>query len=234
MVRAKADGGMLPRMGELAEHGYASMAISLAPHGDSDGTSFDFGFRAERDVIAAVHYLHGRFPGRPVVVAGNSLGSVSAIFAAGKLDHEVAGYFLESPYRDLLTAVKNRTEFVPPPFSESAYVGLRMWGRVLLTEDPSQVRPIDHVAEIPADIPITFLAARGDRLCRLFEVEDLDRKVAAHANLIEVESCAARRDLADRSRDLLPAVAWRFLRKLTDHTVEPPKRSSPQIRRAHR
>ncbi|HEX4792629.1 MAG TPA: alpha/beta fold hydrolase [Humisphaera sp.] len=179
---------MLPRMAELAEHGYASMAISLRSHGDSDGTSFDFGYRADRDVIAAVHYLRQRFPGRPVVVAGNSLGSVSAIFAAAKLDHDVAGYFLESPYRDLLTAVKNRTEFVPPPFSESAYAGLRIWGRVLLTEDPSKVRPIDHVAEIPTDIPITFLAARGDRLCRLFEVEDLDRKVAAHASLIEVES----------------------------------------------
>jgi hypothetical protein len=132
--------------------------------------------------------LRGRFPGRPIAIVGNSLGSVSAILAAGKLDHDVAGYFLESPYRDLLTAVKNRTEAVPPPFSESAYVGLRMWGRVFLTEDPSQVRPIDHVGEIPSDIPITFLAARGDRLCRLFEVEELDRRVASHASLIEVES----------------------------------------------
>jgi pimeloyl-ACP methyl ester carboxylesterase len=179
---------MLPRMAELADHGYATMAISLRAHGDSDGSSFDFGFHACEDVIAAVHYLRGRFPGRPIVVAGNSLGSVSAIFAAEKLDHQVDGYFLESPYRDLLTAVKNRTEMVPPPFSESAYVGLRMWGHLWLPEDPSQVRPIDDVGEIPADIPITFLAARGDRLCRLFEVEDLDRKVAGHASLIEVES----------------------------------------------
>jgi alpha-beta hydrolase superfamily lysophospholipase len=179
---------MLPRMAALAEHGYPSMAISFRAHGDSDGSVYDFGFHAGDDVVTAVEYLRERFPNRPIVVVGNSLGSVSAIFAAQRLDHQVAGYFLESPYRDFLTAVKNRTQLAPPPFSEAAYVGLRMWGRLLLPEDAEQVRPIDHVGAMPADTPITFIAARNDPLCRLYEVQELYQKVESHARLVVVES----------------------------------------------
>jgi uncharacterized protein len=179
---------MLPRMQKLAEHHYPSMAISLRAHGDSGGSVNDFGFRAREDVIAAVNYLRGQFPGRPIVLVGNSLGSASAIFAAGSLDHEVAGYFLESPYRDLRTAVKNRTNLAPRPFNRAAYAGLRMWGQLWLPEDPDQVRPIDEVSKIPADIPMTFLAARDDPVCKLYEVQDLYKKVHEHARIVIIES----------------------------------------------
>jgi len=179
---------LLPRMQKLAEHHYPSLAISLRAHGDSGGSVNDFGFRAKEDVIAAVNYLRGQFPGRPIVIVGNSLGSASAIFAAGPLDHEVAGYFLESPYRDLRTAVKNRTNMAPRPFNLAAYAGLRMWGHLWLPEDPELVRPIDEVSKIPPDVPVTFLAARDDPVCKLFEVQDLYKKVKGHAKIDVIES----------------------------------------------
>ena len=180
----------LPVMHRLADKGYASMAISFCAHGDSTGSVEDFGYSDRQDVIAAVGYLRGRFPNRPVVLVGCSLGSAAAVFAAGSLDHEVAGYFLESPYRDLRTAVWNRTCAVPPPFNAIAYEGMALWGRILLPESVDAISPIDHVADIPPDVPVTFVAARGDQNCKLEEVEDLYHKIESHARLVVIDGAA--------------------------------------------
>lgn len=186
-----------PTMQMLASHGHASMAIDLRGHGDSTGHVEDFGFSASKDVIAAVAYLRRNFPRRPIVLVGNSLGSAAAIFAVGSLDHEVAGYFLESPYRDLESAVKSRVDVVPPPLNWMATAGLRFWGRMLLPEPVSQISPIAHVRDIPADVPVIFVAARHDPVCGLWEVEDQYHAIEAHAKLLVVESnhhASCRRD----------------------------------------
>lgn len=178
----------VPTMERLSKDGYASMAISFRAHGDSTGRVEDFGYSARMDVAAAVHYLHEQFPGRPVVLVGNSLGSAAAIFAAGSLGHDVSGYFLESPYRDLTTAVWNRANVAPRPVNWLAYQGLQLWGHFLLPESVRVIQPIDHVAEIPSDIPVTFLAARYEKRCLLWEVQDQYRKIQSHAQLVIVNS----------------------------------------------
>ncbi|HET6246916.1 MAG TPA: alpha/beta hydrolase [Tepidisphaeraceae bacterium] len=178
----------LPQMQMLAQHGYASMAISFRAHGDSSGRIEDFGYSGRHDVQAAVEYLHARLPGRPIVLVGDSLGSAAAIYAAKSLDHHVAGYFLESPYHDLETAVRNRTNRAPPPFNWIAFQGLRLWAKVLIPEKTSVIRPIDDVGNIPTDVPVVFLATRRDRWCQLWEVEDLHKAIAAHAKLVVIDS----------------------------------------------
>jgi uncharacterized protein len=180
----------LPVMHRLADDGYASMAISFRAHGDSTGSIEDFGYSEKEDVIAAVSYLRGRFSDRPVVLVGSSLGSVAALFAAESVDHKVAGYFLESPYRDLRTAVWNRTSAAPPPFNWIAYEGMALWGRILLPESIDVIRPIEHVADIPSDVPVTFVAARDDWNCKLEEVEDLYHKIESHARLVVIDGAA--------------------------------------------
>jgi uncharacterized protein len=180
----------LPVMHRLADDGYASMAISFRAHGDSTGSIEDFGYSEKEDVIAAVRYLRGRFSDRPVVLAGSSLGSAAALFTAKSLGREVAGYFLESPYRDLRTAVWNRTSAAPPPFNWIAYEGMALWGRILLPESIDAIRPIDHVADVPPDVPVTFVAARDDWNCKLEEVEDLYHKIESHARLVVIDGAA--------------------------------------------
>lgn len=178
----------LPIMQRLAEAGYASMAISFRAHGDSTGRIEDFGYSDSKDVVAAVSYLRQQFPGRPIALVGNSMGSAAAIFAAGSLDHQVAGYFLESPYRDLATAVKNRTDFAPWPINRLAYAGMTFWGRALLPENADVISPIENVGKIPADVPITFVAADKDRACQIWEVRDLFEKAKSHARLVVIDS----------------------------------------------
>ena len=141
-------------------------------------------------MVTAVRYLRQRFPDRPVVLVGDSLGSAAAIFAAKELDGEVAGYFLEAPYRDLHTALWDRVNVVPPPLNWIAYQGMTLWGGLLLPENPDVISPIDHVADIPSAIPVTFVAGRGDMMCKLEEVEAQYRKIEGHARLVVIDSAA--------------------------------------------
>ena len=65
----------------LATQGCAALMISLRAHGDSTGEFDDAGYRARRDVCAAVEFLERRRPGRPIIIDGNSMGAAAAIFA---------------------------------------------------------------------------------------------------------------------------------------------------------
>ncbi len=170
----------------LASHGYAVLMISLRGHGDSTGNYHDIGFSARRDVEAAVGFLEGRRPGRPVIVMGNSMGSAAAIFAAGELGNRVHGYVLESPYQDLKVAVWNRTDaYLPPPLREVAYAGLRIVGPLFLPH-LEQIAPIKAIGRIPPDVPVLILAGSADRLARPAEAEALYNRVATHGRLVFV------------------------------------------------
>ena len=99
----------------MATAGHPVLLITLRAHGDSTGDLNDFGFSSRQDVLAAITWLEQNCPGRPIIW-GRSLGSAAAMFAAGELGHRIGGYVLECPYRDLRTAVYNRTHMrLPPP-----------------------------------------------------------------------------------------------------------------------
>lgn len=76
--------GVLPHAALLARHGYGVLLFDLRAHGESDGDVFAFGWDAEEEVAAALHYLHGRSevdPGR-IGILGLSIGGEMALQAA--------------------------------------------------------------------------------------------------------------------------------------------------------
>ena len=183
--------GMLPVMQWLAEAHYTTYAITLRAHGDSTGDTNDFGWTARHDVIAAVRFLRREFPGRPVFVVGRSMGAAAAIFAAGELGFDVAGYFLEQPYKDLRSAVWNRLHhFLPPVLDWSAYAGLRLWAPVFLSVDVGQVSPYEHIGDIPEGVPIILASGSADRHAPLKEVNELFDRVRSDARLVVFEGAA--------------------------------------------
>jgi alpha-beta hydrolase superfamily lysophospholipase len=172
----------------LARRGDGVLAVSLRAHGDSTGAVNDFGWSAREDVIASVSFLEKELPGRKIVVFGQSLGAAAAIFAAGELGTRVQGYVLETPYSDLKTAVRNRTEtYLPPLLDRVAYAGLLLWSDAFLPVAAQKISPLEHVADIPATVPIVFLAGTADRHARLSEVQAMQSRVAAHAKLVAIE-----------------------------------------------
>ncbi len=169
----------------LCQQDYSVMAISLRAHGDSTGEIDDFGYSSRNDVVAAVEFLRQRDADGRIVVVGHSLGSAAAIFAARDCAGKVDGYFLESPYRDLPTAVWNRCQnALWPPFSHIAYAGLRLWAPAFLPESPARISPIEHIGHIPGNVPVTILAGRDDRHSRLPEMQDLQARIGGHCTLV--------------------------------------------------
>jgi uncharacterized protein len=178
-------GQMLPVMELLASARYSVLAISFRAHGDSTGDSSDFGWNEKHDVIAAVKYLRQACPGRPVFVVGRSMGAAAAIFAAGELGEEVAGYLFEQPYRDLDSAVWYRLQHrLPPGLDWLAYGGLRLWSPLYLPVDAAEISPYDRVSDIPASVPIVLVSGSADRHALLADVRAMYERVQSHARLV--------------------------------------------------
>jgi alpha-beta hydrolase superfamily lysophospholipase len=177
----------LSRAELLASQGFTVLMITFRAHGDSTGTSNDIGFSARHDVLAAVEFLERCRPGKPIIVHGASLGSAAAAFATGELAHRVRGYILESPYRDLKTAVRNRTENALPPILDwIAYLGLRTVAPFVLP-DLERISPLRAVAGIPPDVPVLILAGGEDRNARPEEARAIYDRIRSHARLILFE-----------------------------------------------
>jgi uncharacterized protein len=210
----------------LHEQGYDALAISLRAHGDSTGDVNDVGYSARHDVTAAVEFIERRSPGGRVVVVASSLGTAAALFAVDELGSRVDGYFLESPYRDLATAVWNRLDAnLPPVFSHAAYAGMRLWAPVFLPVELDEICPCRHAAGIPAHVPVVVFAGADDRHCRLFEAEAVYDEVRSHGRLITVRG--------GRHGDLLrthPAEYRQAVLDLLRGSTTLPPRSPPEVK----
>jgi alpha-beta hydrolase superfamily lysophospholipase len=181
---------MLGPMEALVRAGFSAVAVSLRAHGDSAGDVNDFGFSARADVIAAVELAERELPGGRIVVLGQSLGAAAALFAAGELGARVNAYALESPYSSLEAAVENRTRVYLPPILDSiAYAGLVLAARAVLPT-AVRIRPAMHVADIPLNVPVLFLAGVKDRHTKIEEIEAMASTIAAHATITRFENAA--------------------------------------------
>jgi alpha-beta hydrolase superfamily lysophospholipase len=147
-------------------------------------------------VIASVAFLERRVPGTKIVVVGNSLGAAAAIYAAKELDHRVAAYVLEAPYRDIRSATRHRLAvYLPPPLDGVAFVGMRLMAPVMLAPSLDDLSPIDRIADIPSDVPVVFLAGTEDRLAPVAETEEIRSRCAAPSRLVAFPG-ARHHDLA--------------------------------------
>lgn len=177
----------LARAELVREAGASVLLVSLRAHGDSSGEYNDVGFGARRDVIAAVDELRRRRPGRPLVVLGTSMGAAAALFAAGELGHRVDAYVLESPYRDLRTAVWNRVDdALPPGLNWLAYAGLLAVSPVVIPH-LDRVSPCEAAVDVPADVPVLILAGSADRRARPDEARAVADRLKGHATLLVFE-----------------------------------------------
>jgi alpha-beta hydrolase superfamily lysophospholipase len=199
-----------------AGQGCAVLLVSLRAHGDSTGEVNDLGYSARHDVVVAVEFVEKERPGRPVILNGTSMGAAAAIFASAELGERISGYVLESPYRNLHQAVRNRTEhYLPPILDRVAYIGVALVGPLVLPE-ADRIAPIDHVEGIPVSVPVLFLGGSKDERARPFEVQELGDKIAAHAQVVFFEGAGHERLIRAKPQKYAEAVVP-LLRAVREH-----------------
>jgi pimeloyl-ACP methyl ester carboxylesterase len=192
----------------VASVGCPVMLISLRAHGDSSGDVNDFGYSARHDVIAAVEWLKKRMPGRPIMVWGQSLGSAAALFASAELGERVDGYILECPYRDLWTAVRNRTQLYFPPVVElAAYSGLALVGPAVLPH-ADRICPVEAASGVRGRALV--LAGGADGKARPEEAREIAERIGESAELVVFEG-AGHMKLSKTDPERYRDVVMRFL-----------------------
>lgn len=172
----------------VAEAGCSVLMLSMRAHGDSTGETNDFGLSARQDVCDAVRWLEEHYSDRAIVIWGRSLGAAAALFASKELGERVSGYILECPYRDLRTAVRNRTRrSLPFPLDSIAYAGLSLVSPLVLS-DIDRISPLEASGDIPKSVPVLILAGGKDDRARADEASEIRERIGSMAELVVVEN----------------------------------------------
>ncbi|ANM32204.1 hypothetical protein ABI59_10965 [Acidobacteria bacterium Mor1] len=149
---------MLARAQFLREQGYASLALDLQAHGESDGEQITFGYLESQDVRNGVEALRGRIGGKPVAAIGVSLGAASCVL--GEKPLPVDALVLESMYSsiELATANRLRARFGAP--GAWAFPLLTMQLPLRSPIPQGYLRPLERIGSVSA--PVLLLGGRDD------------------------------------------------------------------------
>jgi alpha-beta hydrolase superfamily lysophospholipase len=203
----------LTRAQILARQGCSVLMITLRAHGDSTGDFNDMGYSARHDIVASVEFLERRLPGKAIIIHGLSMGGAAAAFSSGELGDRVRGYILESPYRDLKVAVRNRTRnSLPPILDWIAYLGLKIVSPLVL-QDLEKISPVSAISGIPPDVPVLILAGGEDPVARPDEAQAILDRVRSHGKMVLFEH-AGHMNFPETYPDLYQRSVLSFVREI--------------------
>ncbi|MFN8515297.1 MAG: alpha/beta hydrolase [Thermomicrobiales bacterium] len=147
----------------LRARGHAVLLFDFRGHGTSEGQRSTIGLRETREIAAAVDFLQARpeLAGRPIGVAGISMGAAAALLATAR-DPRIAAVAADSSFATLeeIAASSLSTFSRLPTFLISALI-LR-FAELLTAERIRAHRPIDAIAAI-APRPILLIHDETDQ-----------------------------------------------------------------------
>ena len=160
---------MVRRAEFLRQAGYSTLSIDFQATGESEGSAITFGWRERLDVLAAVEHLRTHIPGTPVGVIGVSLGGAATLLATPPLRVDAA--VLEAVYPSIERAVVNRLALQVGPWSRVAAPLLLFQLRPRLGVSASDLKPIDHIAQMTC--PLLIVGGTADRHTTLDDTRHL-------------------------------------------------------------
>lgn len=180
---------MLERARLFQRVGYAVVMIDFQAHGESSGRHVTFGHLERHDVRAAVAYAKRLNPRHRIGIVGSSLGGAAALLAS-PLD--VDAVVLESVYTTIAEAVENRVS-MRAGFLSPVLTPLLLWQfKPRLGIATSELRPIDHIANVEA--PVLIAGGDLDRHTPIDQTRQLF-EAAHHPKRFVVFNGAAHTDL---------------------------------------
>jgi alpha-beta hydrolase superfamily lysophospholipase len=120
---------LLPEARAFHDLGYSTVVLDLRGSGGSDGNDTTVGVYEADDVAAVVKSLQTSFPDRPLILYGQSMGSVAILRAISEKAVQPKAVIMECPFDRLLSTVENRFSAMGLPAFPCAQL-LVFWGGV--------------------------------------------------------------------------------------------------------
>lgn len=147
--------------------GCGVLLVDQRAHGKSGGKYLTFGVKERLDCLDWAHYAAARWPGRPIVLTGISMGAATVLMAADlDLPEQVAGIIADCGYtspRDILRQVIGDMHLPVGP----AYGVVRLAGRLYCGFDTDRGSAPDALAKTA--LPCLFIHGEADDFvpCRM-------------------------------------------------------------------
>ena len=173
--RATAMGGEFPKLAAaLHKAGYAVLMIDLRGHGESAPARFDFGIKAQNDVLGAVDWLieNGYQPGN-IGALGASLGGGAVNFAAAQ-EPAIGVVVVDSTYADfsMIQTIWQQESGLPKFFISGTF----FIHRILFGFDLRDLTPIEALKSMQPR-PYLVVHCRTDQLVPIEQGERLAEEV---------------------------------------------------------
>jgi alpha-beta hydrolase superfamily lysophospholipase/protein-S-isoprenylcysteine O-methyltransferase Ste14 len=153
----KAD--LLPTAGRLHNLGCDVLLVDFYGSGGSTGSSTTLGYREGEDVAAACRFAGERWPMRPVVLYGLSMGGAAVLRAVAAEGAAPQAVVLESCFDTLLNTVRSRFRAMKLPPSPLAEL-LVFWGGVRGGFNAFTHNPATYAARV--NCPVLVLCGAND------------------------------------------------------------------------
>ncbi len=163
-------GASLAEADAFHDMGYACFLVDFPGSGGSDGNVTTLGYREADDVAKCVGYVQDHWPGQPVVLFGQSMGSVAVLRALAVHQLHPAAVVLECPFDRMMSAVESRCTRRGLPAFPTAQL-LVFWGGVQNGFDGFGHNPVDYASQVTS--PVLLLHGSADKGISAVQIQSI-------------------------------------------------------------
>jgi len=152
----------LPEAEALSADGCGALLFDLRGHGTSDAAASTLGLDEQRDVRAALDFVHGRPGVERIAVYGHSMGAAAVLLAVPdrpEVDAVITASTYTSVDENLVETIHAMTGLPAFPFAPL----VTGWGEILSGADLDALRPVDTIAAL-SPRPVLVLHGEQDEL----------------------------------------------------------------------
>lgn len=156
---AACKASLLPEARAFHDLGLATVLLDLRGSGGSEGTWTTIGVQEADDVAAVVETLQADHPDRPLILYGQSMGSVAILRAIAVNQIHPKAAIVECPFDRLISTVENRFTAMGLPAFPCAQL-LVFWGGIQLGFDGFRHNPVEYAQAVHC--PVLLMHGEND------------------------------------------------------------------------
>jgi uncharacterized protein len=160
---------------------YDTLMVDFRGAGGSSGSDTTLGIREASDVVRAIAYVRQKWPDRPIILYGASMGASAVMRAIALEGVAPVAIIIESPFDRLLHTVRHRFEAMGiPSFPASELIV--WWGGWQQGIDGFAHNPVEYAKKI--ECPVLLMYGTRDGRVTLAEVESIFHNIRPRKQLV--------------------------------------------------